>query len=303
MLRASRTRAPASMSAPLRILARDTLRTLLRRRANAILLVFLFCLLIAVSCSLKVTGGSVVGGQVVPIDEEARLGLAIGTAFGGAHFIGFLTILFVVLPALAGEIESGLASWILVRPVSRSRFLLGRALGAFAFAVLPVAIVALGLEVLLARHLGRIPWGPIAGALALALLFAVYLSWGLFLALRVGGGSAAILVVLCALASIAVHADVLTRWFLLGGSESPSFVGMLLTRFFGWETPPAALRFAYGAVYALLPATANLHDLAVAASLSKGLALGLDYASCALAVASIPVALHLARRSLERRDL
>ncbi|MFN0151775.1 MAG: hypothetical protein ACKVU1_13835 [bacterium] len=288
-----------------RRLAIDLLRTLFRRRANALLLFLLFWLLIVVSCSLKVTGGSVVQGHAIPIDETARISLAIGSAFGGAHFIGLLVVIFVALPAVVGEVESGLASWVLVKNVSRGRYLVSRFIGAAVFVVAIVAIVLSGLEVLLARHIGAIQFGPIAGACVMAVLLVAYLAWGVLLAFVVGSGSAAIIVFLLSLASVVVHSDSLTRYFLAaGGSESaPSFVDAIVGTLLGGATPSPVLRVVYGALYFLTPATKNLHDLASALALGETLPLGIDYVTCAIAAASAPLALVFACRALDRKEI
>lgn len=288
-----------------RLLAADLLRTLLRRRANALLLLLLFWLLIVVSCSLKVTGGSVVQGHAIPIDETARVRLAIGSALGGAHFIGLLVVVFVALPAAVGETEGGLSSWVLVKNVSRGRYLVARFAGAALFIAAIVAVVALGLEVLLARHLGGIQWAPLAGALVLLLLLVAYLAWGMFLAFAAGSGSAAIMVFLLSLASVVVHSDPLTRYFLGGSGPAaePTFVDAIVASLIGADGPSLLMRIVYGALYFLTPGAKNLHDFAAAISVGETLALPLDYVTCAIAAASAPLALLFACRLFERKEI
>jgi len=289
----------------IRLLAADLLRTLFRRRANALLLFLLFWLLIVVSCSLKVSGGSVVDGQAIPIDETARIRLAIASAFGGAHFIGLLVVVFVALPAAVGEAESGLASWALVKAVSRRHYLVSRFLGAAVFLASIVAIVLAGLEVLLARHLGVVQFAPIGGAFVLLSLLVAYLAWGILLAFVVGSGSAAIIVFLLSLASVVVHSDPLTRYFFgsVDPSAVPSFVDAIVAGLIGGEGPSLLLRIVYGTVYFLTPGAKNLHDLATAIAMGDSVALDIDYVSCAIAIATAPIALAFACRVFERKEI
>src|SRR5262245_18988897 len=116
-----------------RLLAADTLRALLSRRANIVLIDILFGLLTVASCSLQVTGETMINGQSIPIGADDRLRYAVGATFGGVHFFGALLVLFLIVPAVTGEIESGMASWILIKPIPRATYLFGRLLGAFLF--------------------------------------------------------------------------------------------------------------------------------------------------------------------------
>ncbi len=292
------------MRPALRLLAVDALRTLLTRRASALLLVLLFGLLTAVSCSLQLAGESVVNGQVVPIDNETRSGLAVGVAYGGVHFLGLLLVLFVIVPAITGEMESGVASWIFVKPIGRETYLIARMLGGLLFLAAFSAFVVAGLEVLLLKYSGRFEARAILGWVTLLILLASYLGWGVLLSLHLGAGFGGLLVLLLAGLGAAVNLDPLTRILLWGGgSGAPAgILDAFLAPLFGAEGPPFLARAVYAALYFVLPGAGNVHDLAVGATFGRGLPIQGDAISLAIPVAGIPLALLLSLWLLKKRE-
>jgi hypothetical protein len=288
------------------LLARDTFSTLVRRRTNIVLLLIAFWLLIMVSCSLRVTGMTIVDGQAVPVDDAERLKLAIGSAFAGIHFLGFLSVLFVLAPAIFGELESGLAAWTWTKPVTRASWICGRALGAFLFVVALSGLVVAGLELLLSRHAGSTLAAPIVGWLVLLVLFAAYIAIVVAIGVHIGGNMASLVLLLLALLGVFVDVDALTRRFLLGGAgaaAAPGFFDMLLAPLFGGGQAPLLGRVLYGAAYILVPGTGNVHDIAVAKALSSTVPVPLDWISLAIAVAAVPASLAVAARRLARREI
>ncbi len=286
------------------LLVGDTFRSLVTRRANVAVAVLLFGLLTVASCSLQVSGETVVNGQVVPIGPEERVGLAVGTTFGGLHFFGALLAIFLLVPALSGEVESGLAGWILVKPIRRETYLLGRLLGALLFLAAFLALGLVGLEVLLARYAGGARAAPLLGWGILALLAAAYLAWGFLFALHLGSGLGGLALLLFALAGAVIDFDLITRYFLAAAADAPGggFLDGLLFALRPGEGPPAAARAVYGVLYAILPGTGNVHALAVAVATGRSLPIATDHVSLPIVVAGIPIAILAARRALARRE-
>ncbi len=293
------------MRSPILLLAGDTFRSLVSRRANVAMAVLLFGLLTVASCSLQLSGETVVNGQVVPIGPEERVGLAVGTTFGGLHFFGALLALFLLVPSLSGEVESGLAGWILVKPIRRETFLLGRLLGALLFLAAFLALGLVGLEVLLARYAGGMRAAPLLGWGILALLSAAYLAWGFLFALHLGSGLGGLTLLLLALAGAVVDFDVITRYFLSAPADAPAggLLDALVFALRHGEGPPTAARAVYGVLYAVLPGTGNVHDLAVAVATGRALSIATDHVSLPVVVAGIPIAIVAARRALTRREM
>lgn len=287
------------------ILAGDTFRTLVSRRANVAIAVLLFGLLTVASCSLQMTGTTVVNGQVLPIGPEERIGIAVGTTFAGLHFFGALLVIFILVPALSSEIESGLAAWVLVKPIRRETYLIGRLLGAFLFLAAFLAVGLVGLEVLLVRYAGGPRPEALLGWAALALLAAAYLAWGVLFALHFGSGLGGLALFLLALSGAVIDFDPLTRYFLSPAEGAPQggFLDALFFALRHGEGPPAAARVLYGALYAIFPGTGNVHDLAVALATGRPLGISMDHVSLPIVAVGVPVALLVARRALARREL
>lgn len=293
------------MTGPIRILAADTVRTLFVRRTTVLLLMLIFALLTVVSCSLQLTGQTVVNGQASPFGDDARHRMAVAAAFGGAHALGVLLILFLLLPGFVGEIDSGLATWIVTKPLPRRTLLHGRLLGGLAFLAATTGFVVLGLEILLARYSGSIAPRAVLGWGILLLLLAGYMVWGILLALRLGAGFGGIALLLLAACGAVVDTDALTRLFLYpGGDGQPAgLLSVLLQSFFRGAEPPVVARLLYGASYVLLPGTGNVHDVAIAVALGTGIPIASDLVSVAILLAGLPLGLFLASRTLARREL
>jgi hypothetical protein len=293
------------MTGPSGLLAADTVRTLFARRTTALLLVLIFALLTVVSCSLQVTGETVVNGAPVPFGDEARQRLAVTTAFGGAHALGVLLIVLLLLPSLAGEIDGRLAIWIVTKPIARSVYLRGRLLGGVAFLAAVTGFVVLGLEVLLAKYAGALaPRVALGWGILLALLIG-YLVWGMLFSLHLGAGIGGIALLVLAASGAIVDTDALTALLLRSTGDEPSggILGVLLRSFLGGGEPPLAVRIAYGVLYALLPGTGNVHDIAVAYALGVEVPFASDLFSLVVLAVGLPIGILLASRSLARRDL
>jgi ABC-type transport system involved in multi-copper enzyme maturation permease subunit len=112
-------------------------------------------------------------------------------------FVLAMTGAFLAAPAIASDIESGVAQAVLARPIRRSEFLLGRWLG-LAFVLTAYAVVAGLLETYAVGFVsGYLPPNPVSAALHLAAEGIVLLTFGLLLSTRlaaIAGGAVSIVV-------------------------------------------------------------------------------------------------------------
>ena len=170
-----------------RVIAAHSVRESLRRRVFLVVLLLSvgFLGLYAFGVSELFEEATVVGGgfgvEVDPLAGATILGLAMFTAL----FLGAVLATFLVLGAVRGDAERGLLQPLIVRPVGRTAYLLGRLLAAAAVSA-GYVVVLFGACVVVTGLLGWWPdrvVGPtlaVAGAAvviaALALLGSVLLS-------------------------------------------------------------------------------------------------------------------------------
>ena len=127
----------------MRVIAGYTLEEALRRRVFAVVIA-----LTAVFLGLYWLGAEKAFDQVdqiIPPEGVDALTLAGATLFGlsmfGTLFLGTVLAVFLTLGAVRGDAERGLLQPLVVRPLGRSTFLLGRFLGAAVVCVLYVFAV------------------------------------------------------------------------------------------------------------------------------------------------------------------
>lgn len=96
----------------------------------------------------------------------------VGLALFGALFLGAVLVTFLTAGAVQGDAESGLLQPLLVRPVSRAQYLLGRYLAASATGIAYVVVVYLGAVAIVGVAGGWWPSEPLGVALRLAVAIA-----------------------------------------------------------------------------------------------------------------------------------
>jgi Cu-processing system permease protein len=134
------------------VVARHALEEALRRRVFAVVLV----LTVAFLALYRLGAGKVfaeVGGIGIPetVDERTLAGATLlGLAMFGTLFLGAVLAVFLTLGAVQGDAERGLLQPLVVRPLGRARFLLGRfaaaaaVCGAYVFLVYSAAVALTG---------------------------------------------------------------------------------------------------------------------------------------------------------------
>lgn len=170
---------------PILVIARLTARELLRRRlVHALLLLTVLVLGLTGWGFSRIPrlhlGGQLLTPQLVHL-AAAQLLLLVMFMFS---FVVGLSAAFLAAPAVAGDLESGIALAVLARPISRAQFLLGRWLG---LALPLVAYVAFSGSVeflLVAVGAGYAPPNPVGAEGALAAEGLVLLSFTLLLSTR-----------------------------------------------------------------------------------------------------------------------
>jgi ABC-type transport system involved in multi-copper enzyme maturation permease subunit len=120
------------------------LRESLRRRVfhAGIVLTAIFLGLYWLGCSF-VDVSQMYGGpasRVVKVDVFAAATI-LGLAVFATYFFGVSLAIFLTISAVRGDAEQGILQALVVRPLTRSQFLLGRLLAAVAVAIFYVAIV------------------------------------------------------------------------------------------------------------------------------------------------------------------
>ncbi|MGA9776326.1 MAG: ABC transporter permease subunit [Candidatus Dormiibacterota bacterium] len=181
---------------PVLVIARLTARELLRRR-----LVHALLLLTVLVIGLTGWGFSRIphlhlGGELLTpaLAHLAAAQLLLLVMFMFSFVVG-LTAAFLAAPAVAGDLESGIALAVLARPISRAQFLLGRWLG---LAVPLLAYVALSASVeflLVAVAAGYSPPNPAGAEAALGAEGLVLLSLTLLLSTRLSAMTAGVVTV------------------------------------------------------------------------------------------------------------
>ncbi|MGH7704647.1 MAG: ABC transporter permease [Candidatus Dormibacteria bacterium] len=180
------------------IIARLTGRELVRRKLVLALLA-LTAVVIGVSGwgfsrvpSLHLVGHSLSPGEIHA--AAAQLLLLVMFMFS---FVLALTCAFLAAPAIAGELESGVAQGLLARPLRRRELVLGRWLGLS----LPIAIytvLSTTLEFALVRWTtGYWPPQPVAAEAALLVEGLILLTLTLSLSTRISAITAGVIAVIC----------------------------------------------------------------------------------------------------------
>jgi len=148
------------------LVARQAVRESLRRRVFAVVLglTLLFGGLYWWGCSALFQDVSDFGQNDVGLDATSLAGATIlGMAMFGTLFLGVVLAVFLTLGAARGDAERGLLQPLIVRPLGRSHYLLGRFLAAAGVSTAYVAVCFAGAVVITGVEGG---WWPtnVAGA-------------------------------------------------------------------------------------------------------------------------------------------
>jgi len=148
------------------LVARQAVRESLRRRVFAVVLglTLLFGGLYWWGCSALFQDVSDFGQNDVGLDATSLAGATIlGMAMFGTLFLGVVLAVFLTLGAARGDAERGLLQPLIVRPLGRSHYLLGRFLAAAGVSMAYVAVCFAGAVVITGVEGG---WWPtnVAGA-------------------------------------------------------------------------------------------------------------------------------------------
>jgi Cu-processing system permease protein len=169
------------------IVAAHALRESLRRRVFAVVVVLTlgFGALYAWGVDKLFSDLGAVGASAF-LDAETLAGATVlGLAMFGAMFLGVVLAVFLTLNAIRGDAERGLLQPLVVRPLGRGAYLLGRWTAAAAVSAAYVAVVFLGAVIVTKLISGYAPdrilvptlelCGAVAIVAALALLGSVVL--------------------------------------------------------------------------------------------------------------------------------
>ncbi|HWK28553.1 MAG TPA: ABC transporter permease [Solirubrobacter sp.] len=162
------------MSAVL-VIAGFALRESLRRRVFVVVALLTVAFLVLYGLGVWQIAGEVdeIGGVNGVQGDVVAASTLLGLAMFAILFLGAILAVFLTLGAVRGDAERGLLQPLLVRPISRATFLLGRYAAAASVCVAYVILVFLG-AVLITR--GFIDWWPdrvVVPALALGAAVAV----------------------------------------------------------------------------------------------------------------------------------
>lgn len=86
------------------------------------------------------------------LNPQEVVGFASGVAYGLVTFFGLLITIMLSMGILPGELESGSIVFQMTRPISRSRFLLGKLLGSFYTIMIATFALTTGYYLLLAAR-------------------------------------------------------------------------------------------------------------------------------------------------------
>jgi Cu-processing system permease protein len=153
------------------VVARHTLQEALRRRVLAVVLVLtlVFGGLYAWGCSELFEDVTGFARPETGLDAQALAGATIlGLAMFGALFLGAVLAVFLTVGAVRGDAERGLLQPLVVRPLGRGHYLLGRFLAAATVSAAYVLVVVLGAVVVTGVIGDWWPAHPVASALRLA---------------------------------------------------------------------------------------------------------------------------------------
>jgi Cu-processing system permease protein len=148
------------------------LRESLRRRVfhAGLVLTVVFLSLYTLGCSFVHLPEADLAGERVDVYSGAVI---LGLAVFAIYFFGVSLAIFLTISAVRGDAEQGLLQSLIVRPLARWEFLLGRLLAAIAVAVIYVAIVFSVSIAITDATLGWVPKHALTAGLELSAAIAV----------------------------------------------------------------------------------------------------------------------------------
>jgi len=179
-------------------IARLTWQELVRRRLVLTLLVLTVVVIGLTGWGFaKVPGLHQGGHRLTPGEARSVAAELLILVLFMFSFVLALTCAFLAAPALAGDLESGVALALLARPLRRGELLLGRWLGLALPAVL-YTVAAVSLEFLVAWWAtGYLPRQPAQAEAAMAVEGVVLLTLALGLSTRLATITSAVIAVVC----------------------------------------------------------------------------------------------------------
>ena len=148
------------------------LRESLRRRVfyAGLVLTVVFLSLYTLGCSFVHLPPTEYGGEKLDVYSGAVI---LGLAVFAIYFFGVSLAIFLTISAVRGDAEQGVLQSLIVRPLARWQFLLGRLLAAITVAVFYVAIVFAAAIVITDVTLGWAPHHALAAGLEISAAIAV----------------------------------------------------------------------------------------------------------------------------------
>lgn len=148
------------------------LRESLRRRVfhAGLVLTVVFLSLYALGCSFVHVPESPFPGAKVDVSVAATI---LGLAVFATYFFGVSLAIFLTISTVRGDAEQGVLQSLIVRPLARWQFLLGRLLAAVAVAVVYVAIVFTASIAITSATLDWAPQHALAAGLEISAAIAV----------------------------------------------------------------------------------------------------------------------------------
>lgn len=148
------------------------LRESLRRRVfhAGLVLTAVFLSLYALGCSFVHVPQAPFAGEKVDVYAAAVI---LGLAVFATYFFGVSLAIFLTISAVRGDAEQGVLQALIVRPLTRWQFLLGRLFAAVAVAVAYVAIVFTAAIAITDVTLGWTPHHALAAGLEISAAIAV----------------------------------------------------------------------------------------------------------------------------------
>ncbi len=151
-------------------------RESLRRRVfhAGLLLTMVFLGLYGLGCSFVNVSEVQIGpaARVVKLDVFAAANI-LGLAVFATYFFGVSLAIFLTISAVRGDAEQGVLQALIVRPLTRWQFLLGRLLAAITVAVIYVAIVFAAAIAITNATLGWTPHHALAAGFEISAAIAV----------------------------------------------------------------------------------------------------------------------------------
>lgn len=182
---------------------RNELRLVFRRRRNVAMLAVLACIPILIGTAVRLSSPRPGDGGPAFISQLTNNGLFLAFAALTICLPVFLPLAVAVVAgdAVAGEANTGTLRYLLTVPVSRTRVLVVKSLGALTYLAAAIAIVAI---------VGIVSGVALFGSHGVTLLSGDTVSFGAGL-LRAGGVSLFVFVDLLGLAAIAIFLSTLTE--------------------------------------------------------------------------------------------